>query len=295
MKTEARQSFSHGFVLTEQELRRIADVATQQLGKVRPSPPPKTEIELRFRNGTITESDSLDDLFSLENVGAKHIVRMRISFESEKDNPPRILSIPDHVISLSFTNTEENKDERTISYAVRGSDRDWVFVTASELEERIAKVKSFSPRTLFSRFSSGLVIALIFSLSFMASIYFATTPRHYSTAQTMETQWKAGTLRDPIEAIIIQQKSIETMEQNRSGRLSFLLLIGLPIAILTSLLALGGLGVYLYPAYVFCWGDYTKVFERRVQVRKYVFGVIVVGLIVGILASVIANKLTLSK
>jgi len=88
MKTEARQSFSHGFVLTEQELRRIADVATQQLGKVRPSPPPKTEIELRFRNGTITESDSLDDLFSLENVGAKHIVRMRISFESEKDNPP---------------------------------------------------------------------------------------------------------------------------------------------------------------------------------------------------------------
>jgi hypothetical protein len=56
MKTEARQSFSHGFVLTEQELRRIADVATQQLVKVRPSPPPKTQIELRFRNGTITES-----------------------------------------------------------------------------------------------------------------------------------------------------------------------------------------------------------------------------------------------
>jgi hypothetical protein len=295
MKTEARQSFSHGFVLTEQELRRIADVATQQLVKVRPSPPPKTQIELRFRNGTITESDSLDDLLSLENVGAKHIVRMRISFESERDVPGRVISLPDHLISLTFANTEENKDERPISYAVRGSDRDWVFVTASELEERIAKVKSFSPRRFFSHFPFSLVVTLLFALSFMAAIYFATRPRHYSTAQTMETQWKAGTLRDPIEAIIIQQKSIETMEQNRTGRLAFAQLFGIPIAITIALSAFAGLAVYLYPPYIFCWGDYTKVFERRVQIRKYVFGVIVVGLIVGILASIIANKLTLPK
>jgi hypothetical protein len=295
MKTEARQSFSHGFVLTEQELRRIADVATQQLVKVRSSPPPTTQIELRFRNGTITESDSLDDLLSLENVGAKHIVRMRISFESEKDSPPRALSFPDHVITLAFTNTEENKDERPISYVVKGSDRDWVFVTASELEERIAKVKSFSPQALFSHISFSVVVALVFTLSLMTMMIYATTSHHYSTGQTMEAQWKAGTLRDPIEAIIIQQKSIETMDQNRTGRLPLALMVGMPIFVIIILSALAGLVVYLYPAYVFCWGDYTKVFERRVQVRKYVFGVVVVGLVVGILASIIANKLTLPK
>ncbi len=295
MKTEARQSFSHGFVLTEQELRRIADMATQQLQKVRSSPPPKTEIELRFRNGTITESDSLDDLFSLENVGAKHIVRMRISFQSEKDTALRGILIADHVISLTFTNTEENKDERPVSYAVRGSDRDWVFVTASELEERIAKVKSFSPRTLFSQLPFTLLAALVVVLSLMTTIYRSIAPRPHSTAQTMETRWKAGTLRDPIEAIIIQQKSIETMEQDRTTRLAPWLFFGMPIGILITVAALAGLAVYLYPAYVFCWGDYTKVFERRVQVRKYVFGVIVVGLIVGTLASIIANKITLPK
>ncbi len=295
MKTEARQSFGHGFVLTEQELRRIADVATQQLGKIPSASASKTLIELRFKNGTITETDSLDDVLSLENIGTKHIVRMRISFTSERDNPTRLIGLPEHVISLTFTNTEEGGDERPVSYAVRGNDRDWVFVTASELEERISKVKSLSPRTLLSHIPGSLTLPILFLLGLLAATLIATTPRHYSTAQSMEIQWKAGTLRDPIEAIIMQQKSIEAMDQARGGRSIFAVLIGVPVALVLGLWALVGLATYLYPAYVFCWGDYTKLFERRVQIRKYVFSVVVVGLTVGILASVIANRITVHK
>jgi len=71
MTTEARKSFSHGFVLTEPELRRIVDVATQQFDKATSPAKTLTRIKIRFKNGTITEADSLDDLFSLENVGSK--------------------------------------------------------------------------------------------------------------------------------------------------------------------------------------------------------------------------------
>jgi hypothetical protein len=287
MKTEARKSFRHGFVLTEQELRRIAGVATDQLEKIPLSQKPKTHIEVRFQNGTLTDSDSLDDLVSLENVGSKHIVRMHIGFTHEGDKS-------EHAIGLTFTDTDQDDDPRPISYIVRGPDRDWVFVTASELEERIAKVKSFSPQRYFSGKSRVpfSAIGLLFSLTIFFVMMIALDHRQPSAAQSIESQWKAGALRDPIEAIIIQQRYQETERRSLGPRTVFGWAIGLPVAIMILFGALTSLSAYLFPAYVFSWGDYTKLYERRVQVRKYVLGVVLVSLVIGVIASMIANMLT---
>lgn len=296
MKTEARKSFYHGFVLTEQELRRIVDVATQQLEKVA-ARKPHTYIQVKFRNGTITDAASLDDLLSIENVGSKQIINRRILL-TEGENEDDDIEKTDHFILLRFTNPEEDEDPRPISYVVRGTQRDWVFVTASELDERVTKIKCLSPRTLFwgkPRFPFVSAFLAIMALSVLAAITFTVTRSQPSVAQAIESQWKAGTLRDPIQAIIIQEQYYEASRRLANPRF-VLFIAAIAAALMTGVLALiVQLAIILFPAYVFCWGDNTKLYERRVQIRRYVLGGVLLTLVLGIIASVIGNKLTLGR
>lgn len=302
MKTEARKSFDTGFVLTEEELRRIVNVARQQLekagvAKVRES------LEVKFKNGTISDIGALDELLSLENVGSKEIIRLDILLIHEPpggvDQNMRYLPdslvefrMPDHYISLQFRNAAEDDDPRPIFYNVRGTERDWVFVTASELDERVAKIKSRAPRRTLKRNSSR---SFRFLLGVTLGVFLAILlgmPRSRPTAEAIESRWRAGTLRDPIEAIIIQQKSYEKDRAFLNPRYFLLLAVGIPIGFVAASELLLALLYYLYPAYVFSWGDKAKLYEKRVRIRGYVLTGILVALAISVIGSVIANRLT---
>jgi hypothetical protein len=300
MKTEARKKFYHGYVLNEQELRRIVDTAIQQIRKLNTPSEPKIRFELKFRNGTLTNSTSVDDILSLENVGPKQIVRLSIDITdgTEPDNPPEHTETTHSGIHVHFFNPRDDDDwSRSAAYVVKGEERDWVLVTASELEERIAKVKSFSVDRFLTRRGSSLLVP-IFLLTF-AALMFAGMVRvatqRRSASESIEERWKAGTLHDSIEALIILQKDFDAPKKLDDPALFLRWAIAYPIAATLVLFLIGPFMNYLYIPYVFAWGDYTKVFERRVQIRKYVFSGIVGALIVGVIASVIANKITLGR
>lgn len=305
MKTEARKEFSYGFVLTEQELRRIVDVAVQQLEKVTADdgPPVKPQIQVKYINGTLTETDTLDDLLSMENVGSRRITRIRVGFfEMGKKFDDFDTEYQDdvHFIGLTFNDPEvTGASSQSISYVVKGSNRDWVFVTASELDERIAKVKRRTVRALLTDTPRFFFPALAF-LGVLCGFAFMLTNSvsHLSsqpTAQTLEAKWKAGTLRDPIEAMIIEEKDREIDRKSLDPANIVNRATLIPISILLSVGLVALLFVYLSPGYIFCWGDYKKIYETRLKVRRYVFSVVIVGLVVGIIASVIANKITSLK
>ncbi len=289
MKTEASKTFEHGFVLTEQELRRIVDTATRKMREAVPDSDPRTLFEITFRNGTVTDSDSLDDVLSLENFASRQIVGLSVTIKEKNEQPQ-------YFVDTRFIDLDEGFALGSIGYTVRGIERDWVLVTASELEERIAKVKCFSLGTHSSRrrprpeffWLAGVFVGIIFMFAFLAK-------GPTTTSDTIESRWKAGTLRDPIEAIIIQQKGYEKDRKAFTPSRAVLILLGIPLtAVVVLWLGLTLLN-YLYPPYVFSWGDYTKVFDKRVQVRKFVFAGIIVALLVGTLASVIANRITLGR
>lgn len=291
MKTEARKTFRHGFVLTEQELRRTVDSATQQMQRIVPSRAPDVHFEVKLKNGTVAHSWSLEDLLSFENFASKQIVRLDIEMEQQNESSK-------YAIMLRFTNLNVEDDEVcSVKYVVMGEDRDWVLVTSSELEERVGRVKSFALNRMFGRrrheWISPLFAGLFLVLSFTGMIRALDHRSHL--AEAIEARWKAGILHDPIEVMILMQRDSESREAALSPgnfvRWSIVYPVGL--AFVLSACALGL--IYLYPAYVFCWGDYVKTYERRVSIRKFLLVGIVVSLAISVIAGVIVNRMGWGK
>src|SRR5437764_13522453 len=85
MHTEARRSFKHGFLLTEQELRRIFDVLQQQFARLGITP--IVSYELVFVNGAIGTVEAVEDIFAFENFGSTRIRQLKIDMRDAADDP----------------------------------------------------------------------------------------------------------------------------------------------------------------------------------------------------------------
>ncbi len=129
-----RKSFQHGFVLDEQELRRIYNILVQQMNESGPHELFDTTFTMIFKNKITEEKSSIEDVFTQNNVGLWEIESLEISLKSK--NPffkPQIV--------LNF----EKKSVGSISYTIMGEDRNWVYLTSSQLDERIAKCLLYLP------------------------------------------------------------------------------------------------------------------------------------------------------
>lgn len=147
MKTELTKAFYTGFLLTEQELRRIYDTMTQQISQVTRTI--THHFELKYKNGVVAEKSSIDEVFSESNGREWEIQELTIKVVDRSQ--PKLFQI-----SLTFKKWEGNVGEvysywilaktevfKSISYYILGDERDWVFITSSLLEDRIARVKQF--------------------------------------------------------------------------------------------------------------------------------------------------------
>lgn len=65
MKTEMRKPFTHGFVLTEQELRRIHDIMVQQM-KDNKKDDFSSLFGIKYKNGVRAEKALFDEIFSID-------------------------------------------------------------------------------------------------------------------------------------------------------------------------------------------------------------------------------------
>ncbi len=52
---------------------------------------------------------------------------------------------------------------------------------------------------------------------------------------------------------------------------------------------------YFFPPYNFCWGDYVEIFDRRQNVGKFIITGVIIALMIGIIASIVANIITTNK
>lgn len=139
MDVESRKSFKHGFILKETDLRRLIDTAIQQLEKIPGSKVGQPTFKMKFKNGVLAETPSLDEVLAQENSGSGKIIRL--SYGQEATDSPN----PSHIF-LEFINADEDDETGLVSlrFHVFGHSRDWVFVTSSLLEERFEKIKRFS-------------------------------------------------------------------------------------------------------------------------------------------------------
>lgn len=164
---ESNKTYTHGFLLKEQDLRRIIDLFNEQFKKIS-TQPVTYEFTMRFANGAIASTDEIETVLKQENEGSANIRRLEI--KATQENNEKITQI-----KLEFENIDSDDayGEKPIKHNIKGQSRDWVFVTSSLIEERITKIKKLNinsnygiGRTL-ARFSSPIfMVFLMIAMSF---------------------------------------------------------------------------------------------------------------------------------
>ncbi len=281
MRVEAKKSFQHGFVLSEQELRRFVNVIREQIEKTSPDKSIVEYYEVKFRNGVIAEKLSLDDVLSQENIGSRAIVRLKIEI-SEK------VIEPGYTVITEFRKANEEGEEENISirYCVVGDDRDWVFVTSSELEERIKRNKKINIAR-YTRFELFLPTLTLFTIIPMMVNLLSSLNKSNIYIDKIETAWKSGELTDPIEAMIALERVGVT---DRVPTEIVFKPIGIGVLVFVILILVVWGIQYFFAPFNFCWGDYIKVYEKKQAQGKFIFiTVILLSIIVPICISIISS------
>ena len=265
MRTEARRKYTCGFELTEQELRRVHDVADQQMKRGLPDGKYETAYEVRYQNGAIAEPKSLDEILAQENWGSTSIRLVTLTLA---DN----LKDPKTKIGVTFADSVAMDNERSIAYEVEGEDRDWVFVASSQLSERISRIERLNlgnlvqSRSIVMLVMLGALVGMLVGTSFIKD---PTAQKTQASIKALRQSWKSGDLRDPIDAVI-RMEEIQAESRQFSPAVVFvpifIPMVGLP------LLFLGGLALtkYAFPPYNFAWGENLHEYEKKRGRRRFV-------------------------
>jgi len=277
MKTEVCNSFSHGFVLTEQELQRIHNLIIEQTQAVSDSI--QTTYELKVKNGSIVELDSLEELFLLDNIGATAIKRLKITIADKKN-------YSSYKTFLEFQDADFENTTESIKYRIVAKDRTWVSVTTSKLEERINRIRRFALNQLITNKFRYILLSITFTVATMVVSFLVIKERHQSLLEpltALESRWKNGEITDPVEAILLIEKAKIKSETDLLNIVPFVYLFLLPIPLVILVFT----WQYCFPPYNFCWGEYLAVFDRRRNVGIFLIMAIIFVLAVVVIANCI--------
>lgn len=289
MRTEARRKYSRGFVLNEQELRRIHDVVDQQMKRLLSDTSYETSYEVRYRNGAIAEPTKLDEIFGQENWGSAAIRLVSLTCREKTDTPKT-------KITVRFADPDgmDEKVSSSIFYEIEGEDRDWVFVASSQLSERIARVERFNMASMDRRTFTS-ILTLVPLVGMLVGILFVRDPAVGASRvaiHNLRDDWKSGALRDPVDAMLRSQEVVLEILGNRyaSGYLILPMLIG-PVTLLAAVIG-GALFVrYAFPAYNFVWGEYQREYEKRRGRVRFIGVGILLTVALGIIANLVTKRI----
>jgi hypothetical protein len=85
-KTVLSKEYNWGFVLSEQELRRIVQECRDHILKTSKSEKWHQSFIAKCADGSIVETETVDGILSLENAGSKKIERLILAFDDGKNN-----------------------------------------------------------------------------------------------------------------------------------------------------------------------------------------------------------------
>jgi hypothetical protein len=77
MQTEIKRRHKWGFILTEQDLRRIIQTCREH-GEKLCTGSVQQKFSAKLRDGAVTESANIDDIVGLENIGKRRIEKLHL-------------------------------------------------------------------------------------------------------------------------------------------------------------------------------------------------------------------------
>lgn len=280
MKTEIEKVFRHGFVLSEQEFRRLALVLSEHAAKLL-NPVPHSQFSAALQDGTRIESNNVDDILSIENHGAKTIIGITIIVKPTEENP-------DWRIAVRYVKPKVDVifSEPSVEYTIYGPSRDWVFVASADLEDRIKRNKKIAWEVVFSG-PYGIIISLVLPVTVAIVGMSIILGRQSSGYQNLKNKIDSGEISDPLQGLL-------EVEKYRSFEMSLPGPSILWIAVLT-MIVLGAMAKrissVISPSYNFLWGDYIPIFNRKKNIRNVLWTVVILGTIVSVVSTIISKKM----
>lgn len=289
----SNKTYDHGFLIKEQELRRLVDLMSDQHKKTSDNPT-KFIFNMKFSNGAVEITDNIDDVLNLDNEGSSSIKSLEIASTQTNNEVENEIKV-----KLQTLDNEHYYDEKPIKYSIRGQSRDWVFVTSSLIEERITKIKkrnflfNHDTKRVLKTFSIPF-LSMFFLLGIIISMYSKSASLREAQLKAItkiENQWNAKKLSDPVKVIIELEKS---RAKNNENVLSVNdIFLSKAFTTIIFLLILSYVSIYLYskfnPIYNFYWGGYIEVYEKKESRRKLLVSVVLVTLILGIGVNLLSN------
>jgi hypothetical protein len=133
MRTEIAHHSKSGFLLSEQELRRLAQSCQEHAPRVGVNDALK--IRAKLKDGTLVDSPYIDDILALENGGRRAITRLSLTCDDNHEDPKSY-------IKIEFENGLTNPASwDAASVSVVGESRDAAFIAAAELDDRVKKTQ----------------------------------------------------------------------------------------------------------------------------------------------------------
>jgi len=230
-------------------------------------------------DGSIIETSVVDEILSLENAGSRQIKKISLEYKDKKDPA-------DHQIFVMFQNAEINPDSWvSINFSVVGNTRDWAFLAAADIDERIKRVIRLSPSFVVNN-RQFIVVPMAISIALMLFLL-PPSPSSPFAADKLEEAYRSGLIKDPIQALILLERA-----RGETGRLDYI--APMMLAFLVPWIILFGLGKLfsvIAPPYNFYWGDYIGYYNKRRSAQNIFWTVVVLGIIVSIISAYIMRFL----
>jgi len=200
-----------------------------------------------YSNGVISEIENIDSIFSFKNDGSSLINRIRLNL-TDKDESYTY----NYRIFMSFSNPKylSEPNNHSISFQIEGDDRDWVFITTSQLEERIKRIKSKVP--LRDKTISSTITFSALGISFL-SFYILLNEMITSGREkinAVENRWNNKEITD-LGKLIIESQKVSIIDNPFTGSSSLIFILVLPFIMMFGLFPLIKLFYYFFPRYNF--------------------------------------------
>jgi hypothetical protein len=275
MKTEVSKTYKWGYVLSEQDLRRIVQTCQEHLSKLEINTP-HLHVTAKLRDGALVETNDITDVISIENGGLKSIQRLQLVFDDGKEKS-------EQTIKVQFQDGWKNPDGWTsINYQIVGPSRDWAFIASSEIEDRIKKTKTTSYAYIVNH-RWFLILPMLIGLVLM-NVASDRLLRSKEPVTVLESAYRRGEVQNPIEALIL-------LENTRNEGHMTLRIVAILLFAMLSPFALAAIAFRLaprmLPSYNFYWGDYMATYDKRRGVMKIFWSVVVLGIIASLIAGLL--------
>lgn len=169
-----------------------------------------------------------------------------------------------------------------MSYQVVGQTRDWAFLAASDIEERLKKLKKVSFIRLLSNRAILFSIMVVFMITAVGLSVLYNPPGN--AVEKLAEEHEQGNIADAIQAIIYLERAKVDLTANA-------FFVGAMFSMPVILILISVLLPILFPEYNFYWGDYISYYDKRASISRLMWRVIVLGVSISVVAGLILRNI----